>query len=76
MPPGQYESITVHEDVLERLDQYATEEQSRSAAIEALLDGAGAREADEVAECLTALEELVERVPERTADEVEQRMRR
>jgi predicted CopG family antitoxin len=76
MPPGNYESITVREDVLERLEQYSTEQQSYGAAIAALLDENGARNADEIAQRLTALEDEVAHVPERTADKVEQRMRR
>jgi len=61
---------------VEWLEQYRTEEQSFSAAIAVLLDEAEARETDEVADRLAALEDEVQHLPERTADEVADRVRR
>jgi len=75
MPPDKYKSITVHEDVLARLNEYRSEAQSFSAAIGTLLDEAEGGSED-VPEGLERLEELVQEMPERTAALVEQRMRR
>lgn len=71
MPPGDYGTITVHEDVIALLEQYRTSEESLGKAIERLLDGEGVREQDEVAQRLADLERKVDEIPGRTRDEIQ-----
>lgn len=80
MPPDGYESITLRTGVVEALNEYRTEEESFSAAIERLLEGVerpvdGSNIPEGLEQRLERLEDEVQQVPERAADSVEARLR-
>lgn len=85
MPRDGYESLTVPNEVAERLDEIADEnDEGRGAVLERLLEQydeaprgtaepQGEAALDDVHEELRRIEELVDRLPERTADLLETR---
>ena len=81
MPPEGYTTVTVPEELLERLEGYQTEArvgEPHWRTIEWLMDAVDAGE-DEANPATAAdirrLEELVERIPERTVDRLHTELR-
>jgi len=73
MPPDGYESITVPVELLNRLDEYRTNDGGRAAyagVIGDLLDTVEAEERGVTREDLRRLEEHIERVPDRVVDQL------